>query len=111
MHGYPQFSFWILISLVEICFCRIFIKPRKNTFKLVGTVLKAAIVLLAVGLQKPSQRSKAKEHQEYLAKRLALWKEGEIDVLVRERRMFQKRLTNSRRAIHPIKQMFLQTLS
>ena len=36
--------------------------------------LKAAIVLLAAGLQKPHQKFKAKEHQEYLAKRLALWK-------------------------------------
>ena len=41
MRGDPQFSFWILITLVEICFSRIFIKPRKNTFELVGTVLKA----------------------------------------------------------------------
>jgi len=32
--------------------------------------LKAAFVLLAVCLQKPSQKSKAKEHQECLAKRL-----------------------------------------
>ena len=30
--------------------------------------LRAAIVLLAVGLQKPSQKSKAKDHQECLAK-------------------------------------------
>ena len=41
--------------------------------------LKAVIVLLAVGSQKPSQKSRAKDHQEYLAKRLVLWKEGEID--------------------------------
>ena len=40
MRGYPQFSFWILITLVEICFSRMFIKPRKNTFELVGTILK-----------------------------------------------------------------------
>ena len=39
--------------------------------------LTAAIVLLA--LQKPSQGSKAKDHQECLSRRLALWKEGEID--------------------------------
>ena len=38
--GYPQFSFWIWITLVKICFSRIFIKPRKNTFELVGIVLK-----------------------------------------------------------------------
>ena len=40
MRGYPQFSFWILITLLKICFSRIFSKPRKNTFELVGTVLK-----------------------------------------------------------------------
>ena len=39
MRGYPQFPFRI-ITLVEICFSRISIQPRKNTFELVGTVLK-----------------------------------------------------------------------
>ena len=63
--------------------------------------LKAAIVLLATCLQKPSQKSKAKEHQEFLAKRLTLWKEGEIDTLVRECRMIQKRLISSRRSGNP----------
>ena len=63
--------------------------------------LKAAIVLLATCLQKPSQKSKAKEHQECLAKRLTLWKEGEIDTLMRECRMIQKRLTTSRRSGNP----------
>ena len=37
MRGYPQFS---SITLVKICFSRIFSKPRKNTFELVGTALK-----------------------------------------------------------------------
>ena len=40
MGGYPQFSLWISITLVKICFSRIASKPRKNTFELVGTVLK-----------------------------------------------------------------------
>ena len=40
MRGYPQFSFWISITLVKICFSLIVSKPRKNTFELVGTVLK-----------------------------------------------------------------------
>ena len=47
----------------------------------------AAIVLLALALQKPSQGSKAKDHQECLSMRLALWKEGEIDTLLREGRI------------------------
>lgn len=38
--------------------------------------LKAAFVLLAVALQKPSPKSKTKDHQDFLSKRLALWKEG-----------------------------------
>ena len=65
--------------------------------------IKAAIVLLAVGLQKPHQKSKAKEHQEYLAKILALWKEGAVDFLLREGRMIQKRLVKSRKADPPNK--------
>ena len=40
MRSYPQFSFWISITLVKICFSRIFSKLRKNIFELVGTVLK-----------------------------------------------------------------------
>ena len=44
--------------------------------------LKAAIVLLAACLQKPSIKSKAKDHQNILAKRLALWKDGGITKLI-----------------------------
>ena len=43
--------------------------------------LKASIVLLAVGLQKPHQKSKAEEHQECLEKRLKLLRDGKIDCL------------------------------
>ena len=39
MRGYPEFSFWISITLVK-AYSRIFSKSRKNTFELVGTVLK-----------------------------------------------------------------------
>ena len=67
------------------------INDWNNGSEMQHIALKAAIVLLAVG------------HQECLAKRLALWKEGEIDVLVREGRMIQRRLTNSRRADPPNK--------
>ena len=63
--------------------------------------LKAAIVLLAVGLQKPSQKSKAKEHQERLGKRLDQWNRGEIGSLLREGRAIQRRLINSHRQSKP----------
>ena len=45
MQGYPKFSFWISITLVQICFSRIFHKRRKNTFELVGTILNQLSVL------------------------------------------------------------------
>ena len=61
--------------------------------------LRAAIVLLAVALQKPSMKSKAKDHQEYLAKRIALWKEGEIDSLLGEGRAIQERPAKTKRQI------------
>ena len=54
--------------------------------------LKAAFVLLAVGLQKPSPKSKAKDHQDVLSKRLILWRQDEINKLLREGRIIQGRL-------------------
>ena len=63
--------------------------------------LKVAIVLLALCLQKPGPKSKLKDHQDCLAKRLALWKKGEVDAILREGRMIQRRLGNSRRATDP----------
>ena len=63
--------------------------------------LKAAIILLAVGLQKPSQKSKANEHQECLGKRLDQWNRGEIGSLLREGRAIQRRLISSPRQSKP----------
>ena len=77
------------------------INDRNNGSKMQPIALKAAIVLLAVALQKPSQKLKAKDHQECLAKRVVLCKEGEIDKLLCEGRMIQKRLSNSRRVDPP----------
>ena len=74
-----------------------------NATQMQHIALKAAIVLLATALQKPSMKSKAKIHQECLAKRLALWKEGEIDSLLREGRSIQKRLVKTKRIEPPNK--------
>ena len=65
--------------------------------------LKAAIFLLALALQKPDQKSKAKEHQQCLEKRLEQWKNGEFDCLVRERRAIPRRLQNAKRHDAPNK--------
>ena len=40
MRGHPQFSHWIPITLVKIYISFIIINRGKNTFELVGTVLK-----------------------------------------------------------------------
>ena len=65
--------------------------------------LKAAFVLLAVALQKPSPKSKTKDHQEVLSKRLTLWKEGEISKLVGEGRILQRRIGKLRTSDPPEK--------
>ena len=65
--------------------------------------LKAAIVLLVTALQKPGQRSKAKGHQKFLEKRLTLWRNGEIESLLREGRMIQRRLLKSNKNDPPNK--------
>ena len=86
----PRFRLRILA--VSSC-----VNDWNNKLEMHHIALTAAIVLLALVLQKPSQGSKAKDHEECLSRRLALWKEGEIDTLLREGRMIQKRLTKPRR--------------
>ena len=40
MRGYPQLSFWILITLAKICFFHIILNCTKNIVVLVGKSLK-----------------------------------------------------------------------
>ena len=47
-------------------------------------------------LQKPSKKSKSKDHVQYLEKRLGWWKDGDLDLLVKEGEAIQKRLKNSK---------------
>ena len=65
--------------------------------------LKAAFVLLAVGLQKPGPKSQAKDHQNALAKRLILWREGEISKLLRKYRIIQRRIGKLKGSASPDK--------
>ena len=64
---------------------------------------KAAFVLLSVALQKPSPKSKAKEHQDLLSKRLVQWKDSEINKLLREGRIIQSRIGKFRSSDPPDK--------
>ena len=55
---------------------------EKNSMQ--GFSIKAFHLLIAFVLQKPSKESKAKDHLKYLEKRLARWRDGDIDLLYKE---------------------------
>ena len=50
---------------------------------------------LQLMLQKPSAKSKARDHTKYLDKRLKMWNQGEFDALLAENREIQKKLRRS----------------
>ena len=52
---------------------------------------------MPIMLQKPSKKSKAKDHARYLAKRLQQWKDGDLHGLMAECREIQKRLTRGKK--------------
>ena len=56
-----------------------------------------------MGLQKPGPKFKAKDHQDALAKRLVLWREGEISKLLRECRIIQGRIGKLKGSAPPYK--------
>ena len=55
--------------------------------------LKALMVIPGLLLQKPSKKSKARDHNAALERRLKLWTNGDIDELLREYSAIQQRLT------------------
>ena len=57
-----------------------------------GIALKMVMIMPAILLQKPSRKSNAKQHTQYLRKRLQLWTEGNFEELMREARTIQIRL-------------------
>ena len=52
-------------------------------------------ILLPLILQKPSLKSKNREHVKYLNKRIEWWKHGKIEELISECEAIQKRLERS----------------
>ena len=49
-------------------------------------------IFIPLMLQKPSSKSKAKDHVKYRDKRLKLWLAGDLDALLSENREIQKKL-------------------
>ena len=63
-----------------------------------SVTLMATIILPILLLQQPYKRSKTKEHIKCLERRMKVWKDGDLAVLVREGRTIQQRLPQVRRA-------------
>ena len=63
-----------------------------------SVALKAVTVLAILTLQKPFRSSKTKDHVICLVRRLALWKDGNLNDLVLEGRSIQKRLPRDRQS-------------
>ena len=53
-------------------------------------------IFVPIMLQKPSAKSKAKEHTKYLTLRLEKWANGELDMLMSECKEIQKRLASAK---------------
>ena len=55
------------------------------------------MVFLPLVLQKPSRKSKTKDHKQNLERRIVLWRDGLINKLVSEGKEIQKRISSSKR--------------
>ena len=69
------------------------IEMWNNDGNLKDICLKAAMVMPALILQKPTFKSKSKEHSACLSRRMKLWLEGDFDSLMKESRTIQNVLS------------------
>ena len=72
------------------------LKQLNNNTKLNGVAVLAFMVLPSLLLQKPSAKSKAKDHSAALVRRLSTWQRGEIDELLREVKQIQQRFKKTK---------------
>ena len=75
--------------------------------------LKALMIMPSLLLQKPSSKSKTKDHSAALKRRMALWDEGNIDELIHEGETIQKHLKSNKtsRSIDDISKEFVKKMS
>ena len=74
------------------------IKQFNSNSDLNSVALKAFMVLPTLILQKPSASSKSKEHSAARERRSNLWRQGDIDLLLKEIRFIQGKFVNSKKA-------------
>ena len=73
------------------------IESWTNSTEICDTALKALMVMPALLLQKPTRKSTAKQHKEYLKKRLDLWSSGNFEELLKEGRQIQHKMKQNSR--------------
>ena len=83
-HFIEELTFWL--------------KQFNSNSDLNPVALKAFMVLPSVILRKPSATSKTKEHSVAIERRLALWRQGDLNMLMKEIRFILDRFVNSKRA-------------
>ena len=72
---------------------------KKGYIEVMNSVaLKSFMVLPTLILQKPSATFKSKEHSAAIERRLNLWRQGDLDLLLKEVRFIQGKFVNSKKA-------------
>ena len=66
--------------------------------EIIFIAVKAFMVLPALILQKPSITSKSKEHSATIERRLNLWRQGNLDVLLKEASFIKGKFVKSKKA-------------
>ena len=89
------------------------IKQFNSNSDLNCVALKAFIVLPTLILQKPSATSKSKKHCAAIVRRLNLWRQGDLDLLLKEVRFIQGKFVNSKktRTVEDISKVFAKLVS
>ena len=72
--------------------------------------LTILMIMFPLLLQKPSRSSKCKDHVRYLEKRLSMWQEGQLKLLVSESRAIQNRLTKKKRSSEEQEKAFVRLM-
>ena len=73
------------------------IQRFNNDSSFQGIALKTFMTIPSLMLQKPSAKSKTKEHNNALAARLELWKEGRLLEILKEGQIIQQKLTTTKK--------------
>lgn len=88
------------------------LKQFNSSSDLNSIALKVFMVLPSLILQKPSATSKVKEHSAAIDRRLALWRSGDLNLLMKEVKFIQKKFVTSRkvRSIDDISKVFAKLI-